>query len=153
MASDAPPLVQTAAAVLQTYPPQGGLRMLGEAAEGGRAKIERIIAEQLILDTLHYFSSDRLECVRRLGRGEASSTALHEVSGSLTYHFEFNLASGDSEDHDQDVSVPLCVSLLAALIITIHVFPALSFCDRTHQIVMRPRTAQNTCQLKHLSSL
>ncbi|KAK9821283.1 hypothetical protein WJX74_008679 [Apatococcus lobatus] len=64
-----PSPMQTAAAVLQTYPPVGGLRMLGEAAEGGRAKIERIIAEQLILDTLHYFSSDRLECVRRLGRG------------------------------------------------------------------------------------
>ena len=47
--------------------------MLGEAAEGGRPKIERIIAEQLILDTLQYFSTDRLECVRRLGRGELCS--------------------------------------------------------------------------------
>ena len=72
--------MQTAAAVLQKYSPVGGLRMLGEAAEGGRAKIERIIAEQLILDTLHYFFSDRLECVRRLGRGEPIYLALQRIS-------------------------------------------------------------------------
>ncbi len=77
--------------------------MLSEAVtEAGRPKVERLVAEQLILDTLHFFASDRLECVRRLGRGETTygtfQTSHVHTCGTLK-RLDLGLCAGSQNQH------------------------------------------------------
>lgn len=52
------------------FPPRGLIRLLSpEHTEQGKPRIERLVAEEYILDTLHYFDGDRVECALRLANG------------------------------------------------------------------------------------
>ena len=63
-------MVQAAAAVLAAFPPRGVIRMLPpEHTMGGKPKIERLVAEEYILDTIHFYNGDRVECARTLASG------------------------------------------------------------------------------------
>jgi len=62
--------VQAAAAVLAAYPPRGGIRLLpAENTWGDKPKIERLVAEEYILDTIHFYDGDRVECAKTLALG------------------------------------------------------------------------------------
>ena len=68
---------QVAARVQALCPPRGGIRLLAaDVTHGGRRALDYLIAQQLILDTVHYFDGDRLACARRLAHGES-----HEQAG------------------------------------------------------------------------
>lgn len=63
-------LAQAAAAVTASFPPRGLIRLLpAEHTEQGKPRIERLVAEEYILDTLHFFDGDRVQCARRLAMG------------------------------------------------------------------------------------
>ncbi|KAK9820118.1 hypothetical protein WJX72_006327 [[Myrmecia] bisecta] len=60
---------EQAAAVALAYPPRGIIKLIGtQHTEGERAKMERLVAEEYILDTIHFFDGDRVECARRLAK-------------------------------------------------------------------------------------
>lgn len=64
---------QAAAAVLEAFPPRGGIALLPqEYVQGERTALEQLILQQYILDTLHYFDGDRVACARKLALGAAS---------------------------------------------------------------------------------
>jgi nuclear cap-binding protein subunit 1 len=42
-----------------------------------QAKIERLVAEEYILDTINFFEGDRVECARRLAKGAFRPSCLH----------------------------------------------------------------------------
>lgn len=64
--------MQAAASVLELFPPRGIIRLLPpEHTELGRLKMERLVAEEYILDTIHFFEADRVECAKRLAKGTA----------------------------------------------------------------------------------
>ncbi len=66
--------VQVAASVLELFPPRGIIRLLpAEHTELGRLKMERLVAEEYILDTIQFFEADRVECAKRLAKGTALS--------------------------------------------------------------------------------
>ena len=68
--------MQAAAALAAAFPPRGLIRLLSpEHTEQGKPRIERLVAEEYILDTMHYFDGDRLECAVRLANGERSNYA------------------------------------------------------------------------------
>lgn len=55
--------------IIEWYPPRGIIRFLKEEhTKGDRLLIERIIAEDYFLHTMHYFEGDRVECAKRLAR-------------------------------------------------------------------------------------
>jgi nuclear cap-binding protein subunit 1 len=55
--------------VLAWYPPKGIIRLMKrEHTLGDRLLIERIIAEDYFLHTIHFFEGDRVECAKRLAR-------------------------------------------------------------------------------------
>jgi nuclear cap-binding protein subunit 1 len=59
-----------ASTVAMQYRPRGGIRLLPDGVDGsadGRLIIDRIVVEEFILDTLHWFDGDRRETVLRLG--------------------------------------------------------------------------------------
>ena len=61
---------QAAAAVLQAFPPRGIIRLLPPEHTGhGAPKVERLVAEEYVLDTIHFFEGDRVQCARRLAAG------------------------------------------------------------------------------------
>lgn len=65
-------VLQAAASVLELFPPRGIIRLLpAEHTELGPLKMERLVAEEYILDTIHFFDADRVECARRLAKGVA----------------------------------------------------------------------------------
>lgn len=58
-----------AAKILEWYPPRGILRFLdAKHTKGERPLVDRIIAEDYFLDTLHFFEGNRVECAKRLAR-------------------------------------------------------------------------------------
>ena len=58
---------QAAAAVLEAFPPRGIIRLLPpEHTSHGKPQIERLVAEEYILDTLAFFEGDRVQCAQRL---------------------------------------------------------------------------------------
>jgi len=58
-----------AAKILEWYPPRGILRFLDiKHTKGERPLVDRIIAEDYFLDTLHFFEGNRVECAKRLAR-------------------------------------------------------------------------------------
>lgn len=62
--------LQAAELVLELFPPRGIIRLLpSEHTELGPLKMERLVAEEFILDTIHFFEADRVECARRLAKG------------------------------------------------------------------------------------
>lgn len=66
---DAPKQV-TAALLLQAFPPRGIIKLIDpQHTLGDRLPIERLIAEEYILDTMRFFEGDRVECAKRLARG------------------------------------------------------------------------------------
>ena len=57
--------------MLAAYPPRGVIRLLPvEAAASKQKKIERLVAEEYILDTIHYYDGDRVECAKTLALGK-----------------------------------------------------------------------------------
>lgn len=55
--------------ILEWYPPRGIIRFLkDEHTKMDHLLIERIIAEDYFLHTMHYFEGDRVECAKRLAR-------------------------------------------------------------------------------------
>ncbi|KAK9846278.1 hypothetical protein WJX81_000837 [Elliptochloris bilobata] len=61
---------EAAAALAAAFPARGLIRLLpAEHTEQGKPRIERLVAEEYILDTLHYFDGDRVQCARRLAMG------------------------------------------------------------------------------------
>ena len=74
--------VQVAATVQRLCPPRGGIRLLAaEVTHSKGRELDYLIAQQLILDTVHYFDGDRLACARRLAHGEAPA-CLHLFADS-----------------------------------------------------------------------
>ena len=66
--------------VLAAFPPRGVIRLLPpEATWGGLPKIEQIVAEEYVLDTIHYFDGDRVECARTLALGNSASSEFLKV--------------------------------------------------------------------------
>ena len=62
--------MQAAAAVAAAYPPRGLIKLLPpEHTRLAPAPIERLIAEEYMLDTISGFDGDRVECARRLALG------------------------------------------------------------------------------------
>ncbi|CAL8461756.1 g1287 [Coccomyxa elongata] len=62
--------IDAAASVLELFPPRGIIRLLpAEHTELGRLKMERLVAEEYILDTIQFFEADRVECAKRLAKG------------------------------------------------------------------------------------
>jgi len=56
--------------VWEAFPPRGILRLLDpQHTIAGRPLIERIVAEEYILDTMALFDADRVECAKRLTTG------------------------------------------------------------------------------------
>ena len=63
--------VQVAARVQALFPPRGGIRLLAKETTHGRGRaLDYLIAQQLVLDTAHFFDGDKLACARRLAHGE-----------------------------------------------------------------------------------
>ena len=63
-------VVESSAVQLLTwYPPRGTLRLLkDEHTKGDRLLMDRIVAEDYFLHTMHFFEGDRVECAKRLAR-------------------------------------------------------------------------------------
>lgn len=58
--------------VLAAFPPRGVIRLLpAEHTWGDQPKIERLVAEEYMLDTMHFFEGDRVECARTLALGSS----------------------------------------------------------------------------------
>lgn len=76
--------------MLIAYPPRGVIRLLpADAAWGDKPKIERWVAEEYILDTIHFFDGDRVECAKTLALGRSFlQTILH-----LAFEFHCNSQS------------------------------------------------------------
>lgn len=67
--------------MLAAYPPRGVIRLLpAEATSGKQKKIERLVAEEYILDTIHYYDGDRVECAKTLALGETLSLQVWTVN-------------------------------------------------------------------------
>ena len=67
--------------MLAAYPPRGVIRLLpAEATSGKQKKIERLVAEEYILDTIHYYDGDRVECAKTLALGEIPSLQVRTVN-------------------------------------------------------------------------
>lgn len=57
------------AQIVDWYPAKGIIRLMKEEhTRGDRPLIERIIAEDYFLHTIHFFEGDRVECAKRLAR-------------------------------------------------------------------------------------
>ena len=55
------------AAVAAAFPPRGIIKLLPEARTGGdRPYLDRLIAEEYILDTIYFFDGNRVEAAGRL---------------------------------------------------------------------------------------
>lgn len=55
--------------ILDWYPPKGIIRLMKEEhTKGDRLLIERIIAEDYFIHTIHFFEGNRVECAKRLAR-------------------------------------------------------------------------------------
>ncbi|KAL3143241.1 hypothetical protein ABBQ38_002092 [Trebouxia sp. C0009 RCD-2024] len=65
------PLPQAAAAVLQAYPPRGALNLQlsvdKQPVSSLMSGIDRIVIQDYVIDTIHYFDGDNNELARRLG--------------------------------------------------------------------------------------
>jgi hypothetical protein len=67
-------LSQAAAAALAAFPPRGGIALLPpEATGGGRPAMDRLIAQDYIIDSMLYFDGDRVESAVRLASGAQAS--------------------------------------------------------------------------------
>ena len=63
-------LSQAAAAALAAFPPRGSIALLpAEATGGGRPAMDRLIAQDYIIDSMLYFDGDRVESAVRLASG------------------------------------------------------------------------------------
>ena len=61
---------QRAAWLLEKLPVRGVLRLLDQQATAGdRPPLARLLAEQYMLEVLHHWEDDRVECALRLARG------------------------------------------------------------------------------------
>lgn len=70
--------LQVGAAVLSAFPPRGIIHLLDrQHTFGTRPAVERLVAEEYILDTMTYFEADRVECAKRLAKGERESPAIN----------------------------------------------------------------------------
>ena len=65
--------MQAAAAVLQAYPPRGTLNLQlsvdKQPVTSLMSGIDRIVIQDYVIDTIHYFDGDNNELARRLGIG------------------------------------------------------------------------------------
>ena len=62
---------QVAAEVAAAFPARGIIKLLPAARTGGdRPLLDRLIAEDYILDTIFFFDGNRVECAGRLAYGE-----------------------------------------------------------------------------------
>ena len=65
--------LQAAAAVLQAYPPRGTLNLQlsvdKQPVSSLMSGIDRIVVQDYVIDTIHYFDGDNNELARRLGIG------------------------------------------------------------------------------------
>ena len=53
--------------MLEAFPPRGIIRLLPpEHTSHGKPQIERLVAEEYILDTIAFFEGDRVQCAQRL---------------------------------------------------------------------------------------
>lgn len=76
------PRLQAASAVAAAFPARGLIRLLpAEHTEQGKPRVERLVAEEYILDTLHFFDGDRVQCARRLAIGAPARHQSPEVLG------------------------------------------------------------------------
>ena len=70
--------VQAAAAVLEAFPPRGITRLLpAEHTSHGKPQIERLVAEEYILDTIIFFEGDRVQCAQHLASESFIPLASH----------------------------------------------------------------------------
>lgn len=98
--------MQVAAAVLEAFPPRGSIALLPlDQTQGGKTAMERLIMEQYILDTIHYFDGDRVQCARKLALGGksasccsgiASCSGIAFLSQSPVLHSSVGFSEGES---------------------------------------------------------
>lgn len=66
-------VMQAAAAVLHAYPPRGALNLQlsvdKQPVTSLLSGIDRTVAQEYVIDTVHYFDGDNNELARRLGIG------------------------------------------------------------------------------------
>ena len=66
-------MLQAAAAVLHAYPARGGLNLQlavqKQPVTEAMSAIDRIVIQEYVIDTMHYFDGDNNELARRLGIG------------------------------------------------------------------------------------
>lgn len=79
------PARQAAAALAAAFPPRGITKLLApEHTQGDRPLIERLVAEEYMLDIIHYWDGDRVECAVKLAQGpflgSACISRLHKSS-------------------------------------------------------------------------
>ena len=80
--------MQAAAAVLKAYPSRGALNLQlsvnKQLVTSLISGIDRIVAQEYVIDTIHYFDGDNNELARRLGIGELLSLSIYlPVSGGV----------------------------------------------------------------------
>jgi hypothetical protein len=72
--------------VLDAFPPRGIIRLLpSEHTSHGKPQIERLVAEEYILDTIAFFEGDRVQCAQRLA-GEPCRTCLLLTAHCTSVH-------------------------------------------------------------------
>jgi len=81
--------LQAAAAVLKAYPSRGSLNLQlsvnKQLVTSLISGIDRIVAQEYVIDTIHYFDGDNNELARRLGIGELLSLRIYQpASGGVT---------------------------------------------------------------------
>jgi len=76
--------LQAAAAVLKAYPSRGALNLQlsvnKQLVTSLISGIDRIVAQEYVIDTIHYFDGDNNELARRLGIGELLSLSIYLLS-------------------------------------------------------------------------
>ena len=66
------------------FPARGIIKLLPAARTGGdRPLLDRLIAEDYILDTIFFYDSSRVDCAGRLAYGEPKSTQLKPLMSRL----------------------------------------------------------------------
>ena len=81
VASSVDAIPASAAQLLVWYPARGTIRLLrDEHTKGDRLYMDRLVAEDYFLHTIHFFEGDRVECAKRLAR-----------SMPLKYSYEISL--------------------------------------------------------------
>lgn len=70
--------------MLEAFPPRGIIRLLPpEHTSHGKPQIERLVAEEYILDTITFFEGDRVQCAQHLASEPTLKPACHRFTHAV----------------------------------------------------------------------